>query len=563
MKMWKKVCMGVMTLLCLASILCAASACNVPRTEYTITYVMNIPDEAGVTYAEGESNPESYSAVISPISLKSPKCDGYVFRGWFESEKCLPGERVTAIKVGETGDITLYAKWDEKSPTGSEDGNTDLIAPEWSDRLSYMWRGFMPYVDEFDAAYYSEDDAEVVIDSRDELTAYIEYVQYKYITKEDAPEIYLNYKFTGKQGDEINAAYSEAYFTSYTGLASTDLKMFINYDGLIGAEATESSADKNVYTQIVPINYKEKGAKHTLAIDSVKTSMVCETSNQLFYAAMIGARPAPKSGSAAEKLYNKARKVLEKIISDEMTTTERALAIYEWLIVNVSYDNTTFGQALDKSTAELAKSNAFYLEGVFDSGRAVCDGISKAATLLLRMEGIPAVRVVGGGHAWNKVYINGFWYVFDATYGDTVISIGGDSYTFLNHEFFLTSDDKFADEKSGGDYGKAKNYLGENYRAELEYDFYLFGSIRLPDETECGYGVSDQTEYTAFIKNVCSVAESNGLKTSAVPYGIELLVNGDFKYSAPSGGDLYRIGETDLYLLVFGVRSKGEAVTTL
>lgn len=564
MTMWKKVCMGVMTLVCLVSILGTASAC-MPATEYKITYVMNVPNNADVTYAEGESNPDSYSAVLSPILLKSPKCEGYVFRGWFESEEYLPDERVTSIKVGEHGDKTLYAKWDEKSSTGGDKEDPDApinpIAPEWSDRLSYMWRGFMPYVDEFDEAYYSDDGAEVVLDSRDELVSYIEYVQYKYITKDDAPEIHLNYRFTGSQSEEIKAAYSQAYFSAYTGLAFTDLKMFINYADLAKSEATESSTDKGVYTQILPIGYKERGAKHDLSIDSVRTSMVCETSNQLFYAAMIGARPAPKTGSVAEKIYAKARKVLEKIISDDMTATERALAIYEWLVVNVSYDNSTLGAAIDQSAAETAKSSAFYLEGVFDSGRAVCDGISKAATLLLRMEGIPAVRVYGGGHAWNKVMINGFWYVFDATYGDTIIGIGGDRYTFLNHDFFLTRDDYFAEDESRDDYGKAKNYIGEEYEANYEYDYYLLNKLGSCGDVEYDYDISDQTEFSEFVKCARSIADDAGLGSGTAPYGIEFRMKDDIRYTVPSDGKLLPIGENGKYLLVYGIRSKGEVVT--
>lgn len=80
-----------------------------------------------------------------------------------------------------------------------------------------------------------------------------------------------------------------------------------------------------------------------------------------------------------------------------MSDRSKALAIYEWLIMHVCYDETVYDEAeeTDITVAETAEYEAFYLEGVFDSGRAVCDGISKAMVLLCRMEGIPCVRVAG------------------------------------------------------------------------------------------------------------------------------------------------------------------------
>ena len=72
---------------------------------YNISYVV----EGGVN---NEENPASYN-VTSEFSFKEPLMNdprnGYVFRGWYSDIECT--RKVTGIKKGSTGDITLYAKW--------------------------------------------------------------------------------------------------------------------------------------------------------------------------------------------------------------------------------------------------------------------------------------------------------------------------------------------------------------------------------------------------------------------------------------------------------------------
>jgi hypothetical protein len=92
------------------------------------------------------------------------------------------------------------------------------------------------------------------------------------------------------------------------------------------------------------------------------------------------------------------------------------------------------------SNPDLKNYNCFYLEGVFIDKTAVCDGISKAFSLLCRMEGIECYRVTGTsrgvGHAWNKIVINGKVYVVDATWGDA----NNNNNQYLMHSYFMISD---------------------------------------------------------------------------------------------------------------------------
>lgn len=75
------------------------------KTKYTITYKLN-------KGTNSKSNPSSYTITTKTIKLKNPTRKGYTFKGWYSDKKCT--KKVTQIKKGSTGNITLYAKWVKK-----------------------------------------------------------------------------------------------------------------------------------------------------------------------------------------------------------------------------------------------------------------------------------------------------------------------------------------------------------------------------------------------------------------------------------------------------------------
>ena len=79
----------------------------------------------------------------------------------------------------------------------------------------------------------------------------------------------------------------------------------------------------------------------------------------------------PTEGSAAERIYGKMKAVLRSIISDDMDDFEKARAIYDWLIMNVTYDGELYDLLTGSENVESGEYNGFYLEGVFDNGVAV------------------------------------------------------------------------------------------------------------------------------------------------------------------------------------------------
>lgn len=75
------------------------------KEKYTITYKLN----GG---KNNKKNPKIYTITSKMIKLAAPTRKGYVFKGWYRDKKCT--RKVTSIKKGCTGKITLYAKWKKK-----------------------------------------------------------------------------------------------------------------------------------------------------------------------------------------------------------------------------------------------------------------------------------------------------------------------------------------------------------------------------------------------------------------------------------------------------------------
>lgn len=210
----------------------------------------------------------------------------------------------------------------------------------------------------------------------------------------------------------------------------------------------------------LPVHYTS-ALRSSLFIDSQDTYNVT-SSNMLYRVVSWGYKPtfnAVAGESAAmtaarvnaQQIYENAREILLEICHNDMTETEKAHAIFDWIVTEVDYDydlSDASGITVDQALAY----NGFYLEGIFlDNAelRAVCDGKSKAFALMCGMEGISACRVIGyvennqdKGHAWNKVLLDPdgdgikHWYIVDTTWSD--FSIAGKEYA--KHNYFLRSD---------------------------------------------------------------------------------------------------------------------------
>jgi len=221
-------------------------------------------------------------------------------------------------------------------------------------------------------------------------------------------------------------------------------KFLLNEPQLTGVGAstkTYNQDDKYEPYYNTTTNYEKRDEDYDdFVSDDWFLSTEVSSSEELFWAVSSHVTPIIKnSDSRANIIYAKAKEILRDIISDDMTNYEKVLSIFDYIMVNTTYDYSAFKQGGNTNPMQFM---CYYLEAVFMSNQAlsVCDGYSKAFALLCNMEGINCVRVVGtagttteGGHAWNKVEIDGNWYVVDITWTEMQGDSEGSSYLQKNH----------------------------------------------------------------------------------------------------------------------------------
>ena len=233
-------------------------------------------------------------------------------------------------------------------------------------------------------------------------------------------------------------------------LVGKELTFTLSFD----PEPTKKTESDAPYIQKASANYRPIEPSRAEDYDGFKinesvVSYKVSTTEQLYYALECRVKPLPVEGSTAERVYGKIKDVLRQIIDDEMNNFQKARAIYDWLIMNVTYDGELYDLLTEGIEIDSTEYKGFYLEGVFDDGIAVCDGISKAFSAMANVEGIPCVQVSGKqasnpggvGHAWNKIYVGGNWYIVDATSGGIIVN---KQYEVYSLNYFLMTDEEMA-----------------------------------------------------------------------------------------------------------------------
>ena len=259
----------------------------------------------------------------------------------------------------------------------------------------------------------------------------------------DAFELYMK---------DVVAMIDEAGMFGYSWNSNTNFSLTSSCQ--FGDPTQTTAADDSVQNLMDKHYSTSTATRTTLPCDSFTKTMEVTNSNQLFRALSNFYKPTI-SDPTLTALYNKARTVLLDICDDNMTDYEKVLAIYDWIVTEVKYDTVLFD-----SDGGITY-DGYYLEGVFNNHKAVCDGKAKAFSLLCGMEGITSLRVSGkakqprggstSGHAWNKVLVDtpneageydGIkdWFVVDTTWGDRTISFNGQSTENLSYSYFLIKD---------------------------------------------------------------------------------------------------------------------------
>ncbi|MDD6208177.1 MAG: transglutaminase domain-containing protein, partial [Clostridiales bacterium] len=122
-----------------------------------------------------------------------------------------------------------------------------------------------------------------------------------------------------------------------------------------------------------------------------------------------------------KEVFDKAFSIVDQIITEGMSEDDKVKAIHDYLIYHADYVNNG-----DYSSAE---NWAYGASGVLLHGEGVCQSYAFAFYMMATAAGLECEVVSGqatnstgstGGHAWNRVKVNGTWYYIDCTWDDPV-----------------------------------------------------------------------------------------------------------------------------------------------
>lgn len=151
-----------------------------------------------------------------------------------------------------------------------------------------------------------------------------------------------------------------------------------------------------------------------------------------------------------------AAKAVEESVTEDMTDFEKELALHDWLIDWVEYDQTIH----DKATPQGREDNHDPY-GVLAGRYGNCLGYATAFQLLMDLAGVECITVVGAthnstaDHAWNMVRLEGDWYCVDVSWDDPVFE--EQSYLTseaLRHQYFNVTSQFLYENFHQWDYGE-------------------------------------------------------------------------------------------------------------
>lgn len=267
-----------------------------------------------------------------------------------------------------------------------------------------------------------------------------------------------------------------------------------------------------------------RSADYQFESDTYQLTQKVDSTDGLLWAVYNKATPVfVSANSVAEQVYNKAKQILRQICDDGMTDFEKALAIHDYVVMNVSYDHTSLSTALQDHQMRYSH----FLEYAMLNNVGVCDAYAKMFMLLCNMEGIKTIMISGAtnanditgtGHAWNKIYLDANadgqkeWYAVDCTWDDGTSPLGTGTYEVLSRKYFLIPE----------------SYIDTRYE-EKDY----------PDATTANGTYYSQFKFNNISVTVTSVQQFSSLATYLKLNGLlgmELLVKADIAESCTAAG---------------------------
>ena len=189
----------------------------------------------------------------------------------------------------------------------------------------------------------------------------------------------------------------------------------------------------------------------------------------------LGVYSAFNSGSSRAEHTNIFKNQLSGVISTltRTSSSDEAVALAS---EQVAYNNIC--DTVDYNTGASYNQSSY---SAIVNKQSVCAGYSEAFELYCTYAGIDCIVVTSDGHEWNQVKLGDYWYVVDATFGDT----GRDKPAYFNVNEAAINDGEHVVESFWArynrpscqyNYGSAPAlaiYNGINYAAVYDYNYYV------------------------------------------------------------------------------------------
>ena len=189
----------------------------------------------------------------------------------------------------------------------------------------------------------------------------------------------------------------------------------------------------------------------------------------------------------------KACEIIEEIIDSNMTDFEKENAINTYLCENAEYNDEIMdyinSNGTISSNAVLDFANSFTPYGVLVENLGVCESYSEAFLLLCQAAGMDAIietgKLGGVNHEWNRVKIDGDWYIMDVTNNDSEV---------IPNCYFNLSDEVAKGVLIADSYALMDDAINQYAASSMDREFYTMNMLYTDDSTDAVDMLSKQLE---------------------------------------------------------------------
>lgn len=391
------------------------------ENDYSVDTTSELPATAGITMCDGTTaqkileydfdSVEKISGLEHAYQLTA-KVDGTMYvvsysvynQDWdtFEAEKAAIEERQAGLrnKGGDVSPSNDYDDTKETPETEAEDKKTEEAAETESEDKK----------EEKATETESEDKKEEVTETESEDKK-----------AEEASETESEAAGDDKKVNKPSEMDLESNVTASSALSEYLARNLLVTNSAIDVSAFPEAVDWNVLEDAFCEAYYQNPL--ILGINRYGADL----ENGMFYVEYQD--DAETVAAKQQEIISKVNEVVGEIITDDMTDWEKGYAINQYLCENAEYDNAALESAEENNfeTIDEKYNDSFTAYGCLVKGIGVCASYSADYKLLADAAGLESIVVTGYldgtyAHAWNKVNIDGNWYIVDSTNNDKEVA---------------------------------------------------------------------------------------------------------------------------------------------